>query len=661
MSTDAFGMPRPRSVSCVSDVRLPLPGQFTSNGPTPAGDRVAGALQRLNSQLAILGGTGSVPLMLAVQSPNADLLLGVDESYRLRSNAEGVHLSAATDIGLLHGLQTLQQLLFLHDGLPDCEIEDQPRFPWRGLLLDVARHYLSLDTLQRTLDCMAAAKLNVLHLHLTDDQGFRFHSEAYPRLASKQAYSAAELRALVAYADARGIRIVPELDMPGHVTSWLLAYPEWGTQAALETDRFGVHTACLNPIDEQVFAAIEQLITELASIFPDRYLHIGGDEVHPAWWQGSSEIQAHMQAHGLADVAAVQAQFNARLHAILERSGRRMLVWDEALHPQLAAQATTVTVQNWRGATTRDRALAAGHPCVVSAGYYLDLHYPAHWHYRYDPEADQASLLALEDELLGLPAFAHVAEGMRWTHQWRDGALHDVPAAESVLGGEACMWGELVDDGTLDTRLWSRLPAIAERFWSAPTVTDLDAMYERLAHFTEYLERSATNRLSDRRVAQMSALGVNPEWQPLLDWLEPVKWYGRLLGEAALAARLQGTEMPKARPYQMHTPLNQLIDFLPVESLASRSLDRALALQAPAQALQPALEQWHSLIARNDCPALLAGQRDRLALLTELVTRRLAGDALDSAARSQLETLLLARDDLLLAPVFVLQDWLLQP
>lgn len=655
--TDLFGMPLPRNISIDGATLLPLPARFDVTDAI-ASARVVAAVERLNGALADCSETGALALTVRNDMVAERPALEVAEDYQLQIEATGVTLTATTDIGALHGLHTLQQMLFAQNGLPIATVTDQPRYPWRGLLLDVARHYLSIESLQRTLSCMAAAKLNVLHLHLTDDQGFRFRSAKYPRLASCDAYSGAELHALVAYADRLGVRVVPELDMPGHVTSWLQVYPEWGTQAADPSLRFGVHSACLNPVDEQVHRAIEDLIEEVAAIFPDDYLHIGGDEVHPSWWQSSPELQAHMQTAGLADVAALQAQFNLRVADTLQKHGRRMLVWDEALHPLLNSQAQSITVQNWRGATTRDRALTAGHPCIVSAGYYLDLHYPAHWHYRYDPGASQDALLALEDELLSLPAYAHVADGMRWTHQWRTDAVAEVATDAPVLGGEACQWGELVDDGTIDTRLWTRLPAIAERLWSTDDVTAIDAMYERLDRFTDFLEKVSLNDLEGRLASQLEALGIDANWQPLVQWLEPVKWYGRLLGEAALAARLQGTEMPKARPYQADTPLNQLIDYLPVESRSTRVLAADLERRGPAAALPQWVQHWQSLCQRNDCPVVLQAQRAQLATLAQLVARRLTGATLNSTEHAQLAALHAAQDDLLLAPVFALRDWL---
>ncbi len=500
-----------------------------------------------------------------------------DESYSLEVSGAGIALRAATIWGVLHGLTTLEQLEE-RGSLPCCRIDDAPRFHWRGVMLDPARHFLSLGVLEGVIDGMARLKLNVLHLHLTDDQGFRFRSAAFPALASPQSYTAEELVHLVQFAAERGVRVVPEIDMPGHVTNWLAAYPHWGTQPVKSSRRFGVHPGCLNVADPQVREAVRTLLAEVVDVFPDPYVHIGGDEVASGWWDDDAGVQAFLRAQDLADARALQAWFNGDVVAALRALGRQAIAWDEVLHPEMPAG---LTVQNWRGATTRDRALAAGADCIVSAGYYLDLFYPVDVHYAYDPAAPEQALVEAEDHLREDPRFAHVAQGMAWTLGWRK----DMPAPQAsspgrLLGGEACLWGELVDGATLPARLWSRLPAVAERFWSPASVTDVAALRDRWPAWCDYQ--------------------VDDE---LLALCEPVKWYGRLLGEVALNARIRGEEMPQARPYDADTPLNRPVDLLPPESLAARVVldddDAALAercrrwrqVAAPAEAeLQPVVE-----------------------------------------------------------------------
>ena len=185
----------------------------------------------------------------------------------------------------MRAIATLYQLTSSGELSRQLEIIDRPRFEWRGLLIDVARSFININALRRVLDGMAFLKLNVLHLHLSDDQGFRFRSEAFPELASMECYSKIELERLVTYAGDLGIRIIPELDVPGHVTSWLVNYPKWGFSELSEpSGKFGAHKACLDPSNEQLYEDLEILLSELGAVFPDECLHVGGDEVHPEYW-----------------------------------------------------------------------------------------------------------------------------------------------------------------------------------------------------------------------------------------------------------------------------------------------------------------------------------------------------------------------------------------
>lgn len=614
---------------------MPWPWRMALSGQriAPAGLR-AGAdtepglaqdLARCNAMLRHRGGA-TLPISFDVgeRQPVAPAF-GDDESYRLEIATGGVTIRAQRSSGARHALTTLKQLAAGCGELPVGRIEDRPRFPWRGLMLDVARRFMSLRALLEVVDTMAFYKLNVLHLHLSDDQAFRLQSVTYPRLAGRESYSAAQLKELVGRAARRGIRVIPELDMPGHVTSWLAAYPEWGPrrpqapgserdtpargeaargeadqaeatqgEAALDeyarqpvapSKGFGPHPAVLNVADEAVYRVIDNLFRELAAVFPDPYVHIGGDEVLPGWWQQSAEVRACMERHGLADAVALQAHFNARVAAIAARHGKRTIGWDEVLNGGAPAG---MIVQAWRGATARDRALAAGHPCIVSAGYYLDLFFPADVHHAWDPQAPLSELLAGEDALLEDPRFAHVAAGMKWTRQWRErapGSKAALPGGRQaaddgsvgVLGGEACLWSELVDERVLPVRLWSRMPAIAERLWSVAAPEDdlarrLEASLDRLAAAGLVAVRKTSRKL-------LKNFGVRESQLDVVELLEPVKWYGRLLGEVALQARIEGSEMPRARPYRTDTALNRPVDALLPESFAAARFARLLQVE----------------------------------------------------------------------------------
>ena len=536
--------------------------------------RLAAAQKRLAAQLQRQAGAAGcgLPVRISCGPSAAFPALDDDESYRLRIDANGARIDAPEEWGALRAFATLQQLLAADaEGphLPEVEIEDAPRFPWRGLMVDTARRFISLRTLRRTLDAMAFYKLNVLHLHLSDDQAFRFHGAACPELAHPRLrYGASELRGLARYAAARGIRVVPELDVPGHAASWLAQHPAWGIGAAPEepSRRFGVHACCLNPNAEDAMQAVEALFEELAQTFPDAFAHFGGDEV---------------QLPEGEDAAALQAEFNQRLTATLRTLGKRPMAWDEAMHPNLPRD---VAIQAWRGPFALKRALAAGFDAVCSGPWYLDLFYPADLHYAFDPASGEGPSVADD------PRLEHVREGLqRLEAAWRS-AGEDAAAAPAsggatpqgrVLGGEACMWTELVSDALFDVRVWSRLPAIAERFWSSAPDADgshlasESGVYERMAATQGQLARAGTLNLDAALRRNLRKLGLTAtdivELMPLVEMLEPVKWYARLLGSEGLASRAAGQREEVARrPYDADTPLDRMVDVIPPESLAAR-------------------------------------------------------------------------------------------
>ena len=328
---------------------------------------------------------------LVIQIRNSTTSALQQEAYSLDVSSGQILLQANHSIGVLRGLQTLQQLIQRQSGqhlIPNLTIEDEPRFSWRGLLLDPARRFIPLADIKRQLDLMAAVKLNVLHLHLTDDQGWRFESKRFPKLhligGKDGYYTQQQLAELVLYAQERGIRIVPEIDMPGHTTALGLAYPELMTAPAPDTAElhWGVHPAVLDPSKEEVYRFLHQLLTEVAQVFPEPYLHIGGDEVLPDLWLQNPDVQGFMQHQQLADAGALQAYFNRRVEQLLKPLGKTMIGWDEVLDDQLA---NSVVVQSWRGTESLYQAAAAGHPAILSTGFYLDQPQSASYHYRNEP------------------------------------------------------------------------------------------------------------------------------------------------------------------------------------------------------------------------------------------------------------------------------------
>ena len=556
-------MPLPRRVDPGAG-RLPLVegGWQWTGTSTP---RLARAADRLRDQVAGVAGAGrGCHVAVSCRASGEYPALGDDESYRLAIDRREARIEAAREWGVLRALATLAQLVQADaDGphLPGLAIDDAPRFPWRGLMIDTARHFVRMETLVHTLDAMALFKVNVLHLHLSDDQAFRFASRAFPELAdAEQRYTAGELRELVGEAADRGIRVVPELDVPGHVASWLAVHPEWGLGEAVTgpATRFGPHACCLDPDNPGAVRAAKALFAELAEVFPDRFVHFGGDEV---------------QLPDGAEIGGLQAAFNAPVVARLRELGKTPVAWDEAIHPGLPRH---VVIQAWRGPAARARALGAGFDTVHSAGYYLDLAYPAEIHFLSDPEEGSGP------HLLSDPRLAHVRPGLETLQRiWTS----DTPTANAepgmgrVLGGEACMWTELVTDDLLPLKVWSRMPAIAERLWSDASVRDVDDMYRRLAAGHALLARTGIVDLDAITARGLTRLGLKAsdraELDPLLAALEPVKWYARLLGPAAMAQRTAGdAEDPATRPYDTTTELNRVVDLLPPESLAARRLAR---------------------------------------------------------------------------------------
>ena len=481
-------------------------------------------------------------------------------AYTLSITKKGVELKAESQWGCLAGLSTLAQLE--HNGtFPVAIFEDRPRFPWRGLMLDVARHFIEIRTLKRTIDVMAYFKLNVLHLHLTDDQGFRFWSPRYPELASSKHYKPHELRELVNFAADRGIRIVPEIDCPGHVTSWLVAHPEWGTEAVQgPSNKFGAHDACLDPTGP-LDRPLELLFEDLADVFPDDYIHFGGDEVQFNWWEKSSSVQDFMKAESISDLVDVQAEFNKRVTKILRDLGKRPIGWDEVLHRELPLD---VVVQCWRGVHAHDVAIDAGYDSLLSAPYYLDLFFPADAHYGFDPGASGSVLEKVNTSLKNDTRFSHVGNSLDWLE--KSISLPSLPnrKAGRNLGGEACLFSELVSDDIVDVRLWSRLPAIAELFWTTCEHSSIDNLYKRMEYHQKKIERFGVE-IPDPR------LDIYEEVRCLIEMLEPVKWYLRLLGPGLMKARMDGIgESDLKRPYNLNTSLNRVIDRISPESIATR-------------------------------------------------------------------------------------------
>jgi hexosaminidase len=479
---------------------------------------------------------GATLTIRAQRKSEATQTLGEDESYELTVNPLGAQLTAPNPLGILHGLQTFLQLVQPTQtgfAAPVVTIKDAPRFAWRGLLIDVCRHFIPLDVLKRNVDGLAAVKMNVLHLHLSDNEGFRMESKKFPKLTEDGSngfyYTQAEMREFIAYAHDRGVRVVPEFDVPGHSRSWLVGYPELASGPGPYTL---VSTAdpVMDPTQEATYKFLDKFIAEMAGLFPDAYFHIGGDEVNGAQWNANPQIQSFIRAHGMKNNQDLQAYFNQRLQKIVSKHHKTMIGWDEVLHPDLPK---SIVVQSWRGPQSLAVAAKQGYSGLLSSGYYLDLIWPASRHYMTEPISGDATALTPDEK-------------------------------KHILGGEACMWSELVTYETIDSRIWPRTGAIAERLWSPAALQnqeaqDVASMYRRLAELSWHLEllglthRSAPTEMLHRMLGSddISAL------RTLADVLEPVKDYTR-------ADSIK-------QPADNSVPLNHLVDALSPESDVARN------------------------------------------------------------------------------------------
>src|SRR5579862_709734 len=453
------------------------------------------AVRRFAKQLSQLTGipfrpaAGATPTLTIHVDHGRDAIqkLGEDESYELTVSDSGAKIEAPTALGAMHGLATFLQLVTItRSGFaaPGVTIKDQPRFQWRGMLIDVSRHFIPIDVLKRNLDGMAAVKMNVLHWHLSDDQGFRAESKKFPKLTGMgsdgQFYTQDEIRDLISYAHDRGIRVVPEFDMPGHTRSWFLGYPELASGPGPYTLEGGGIDPAIDPTRESTYKFLETFIAEMAKLFPDAYFHIGGDEVDGKQWDANPKIQEFIKAHGMKNNQDLQAYFNKRLEKIVTKNHKIMVGWDEILHPDLPKN---IVVQSWRGQQSLAVAAQQGYRGLLSYGYYLDLMWPTSRHYAVDPMSGAAANLTPEQKAL-------------------------------ILGGESCQWAEWVTPENIDSHIWPRNAAIAERLWSPQDVTDVNSMYARMHAVSLELEslglthNSARERMLQRMAGNADITGL---------------------------------------------------------------------------------------------------------------------------------------------------------
>jgi hexosaminidase len=538
-------MPLPSNIRPATG-SLPIDGSFSIELEGIREPRIDRAVQRFLHDLSRVTG---IPMRNKITNhANATLLIRAehaskpvqdvseDESYTLDVTASGAKITAPNPLGILHGLQTFLQLVQVTPGgfaASSVHIEDSPRFPWRGLTIDVSRHFISLDTLKRNIDGMAAVKMNVLHLHLSDDQGFRIASRQFPKLVGMgsdgEYYTQSQMRELIEYARDRGVRIVPEFDMPGHSTSWFVGYPELATAPGpyqIER-RWGIFDPAMDPSREQTYAFLDKFIAEMAELFPDHFFHIGGDEVNGKQWDANPKIQEFMRAHHLKNNQELQQYFTLRVQKIVSRHHKIMVGWDEILAPGMPKDSV---IQSWRGQDSLAAAAKQGYSGILSSGYYLDAMAPAWKYYSVDPMSNADSTLTIDQQ-------------------------------KRILGGEACMWAEFITDDTIDSRIWPRAAAISERLWSASRVQDVNSMYARLSAVSRYLEQLGLRHRSNMRLMLSRMAGTDnlTALLTLADVAEPASLQVRE-EEAEKAGGIQTSD----------TPLNRMVDAVLPESEAAR-------------------------------------------------------------------------------------------
>lgn len=439
----------------------------------------------------------------------SSLNLSEDESYSLKITPSKIIINAATDVGASYALTTLLQLLSYDKDafyFPTLSIKDNPRFKWRGLLIDVSRHFQPIDVLKRNLRAMAAVKMNVFHWHLTDDQGFRIESKKLPKLTSQSSdglyYTQEQIKDIVQFAANLGIRVIPEIDVPGHASAILKAYPGIGSKKQpYHIERFsGIFDPTLDPTNEQTYVLLDTLFSEIAPLFKDPYFHIGGDENEGKHWDENSKIQDFKKLNHLKTNHDLQTHFNIRLEKILAKYGKKLMGWDEIMTPEMPKSAV---IHSWRGVNeglpkggALIKAAKAGYQTVLSTGFYIDRMESVVKHYLVEPIGN-----------------------VKLTPKQRG----------NILGGEATMWSELVTPTTIDSRIWPRTAAIAERLWSSKETNNVDFMLKRLSKINTDLEDLGLTHIKNRDLILRNITkseSINSV-KLLADLSEPLKIYSR--------------------------------------------------------------------------------------------------------------------------------------
>lgn len=399
------------------------------------------------------------------------------EYYELTIKQDFILIKGATREGLIHGLYSLIQLIPRSSGIDDSKlacvrIVDYPKFKWRGMLLDCCRHFMEIDFVKRYIDLLAYHKMNVLHWHLTEDQGWRIEIKGYPKLTEIGAwrkqkdgsiyggfYTQEQIKEVVDYAAERGINVVPEIELPGHSVAALAAYPEYsctGGPFEVEND-WGVFKDIYCVGNDQTFEFLETILDEVLELFPSEYIHIGGDEAPKFRWEHCAKCQKRITDEGLHDENELQSYFIQRIENYLNGKGRKLIGWDEILEGGLAEGAT---VQSWRGFEGAAHAAQTGNDAIVSP--------TSHAYFDYGLDAT---------DLEEVYNFDPIPEGL------------SAEEAKHIIGGECNMWTERAPQNTIDSKVFPRILAMSEVLWNYPTERNYDAFYDRVQNHYNRLDQ----------------------------------------------------------------------------------------------------------------------------------------------------------------------------
>lgn len=467
-------------------------------GPASKGEKPAGKGGKEVKAKADRGGTIFLNILNAGSSsfdPANPAGTTEQSGYRLKVSGSAAELTGNYRQGLFYAVQTLIQMLPAEKMvaakevfLPFAEIEDEPRFEYRGMHLDVVRHIWSMDYLKQFIDYLALHKMNYFHLHLTDDQAWRIESKKYPKLNSIGAwragtiigifpgtgvdstryggfYTAEQLKEIVKYAEERYITVVPEIDVPGHSMAIIASYPQFSTtpeipkQPAITWGIFNRQNNVLAPSDE-LFVFLEDVFNELMDIFPGRYIHIGADECAKKWWQESASTQEYMKRHGIKDENELQKLFVEKLSVVMKARGRAIIGWDEMIDDGLVEGSM---VMSWRNAENGYKAAEMGHKTILTP--MLHSYFNIAQKEKEDSLCHRQWLVTLENVYNFNPVPASLS----------------AEAAKNILGGQGCMWTEYFPHkDRLEYGIYPRLSAIAEVYWSSPAVKNYTEFHSRL-------------------------------------------------------------------------------------------------------------------------------------------------------------------------------------